>query len=760
MGLSVLTPLLLLVIFSLLQMHTIANKKSYVVYLGGHSHGQDPSLMDLDGVTNSHYGLLGSILGSNDKAKEAIFYSYTRHINGFAAILNEEEAALISKHPNVVSVFLNKGRRLHTTRSWDFLGLERDGVVPLGSIWQKARFGEDTIIGNLDTAFNPSFYINLKISSCFLLGGAHNYIFSFVFGLNQRALVMNGLVPSHQSGVEYVSMEIKTRVHCNRKLIGARYFNKGYAFYAGTLNSSFFTARDYDGHGSHTLSTAGGNFVPGASVFSHGNGTAKGGSPKARVAAYKVCWPPIYGLQCFDADIIAAFDAAISDGVHVLLVSLGGAPAEFLEDAISIGAFHAVKHGILVVGAAGNSGPDLGTVTNVSPWMLTVGASTIDQEFTSYVALGNKKHLKGASLSATGLPSQKFYPLISAADAKAANASATEALQCMPGMLDSRKVKGKILFCLRMNNERTVKGEQAALAGAVGMILANDELNGNDVLSETHLLLASHINFTDGKYAIAYINTTNLMSLQGLDIIAAYTKADGPTNLIFDMRRIPFNSQSGTSMSCPHVSGIAGLLKTLHPDWSPTAIKSAIMTTASTNDDNMEPMLDASYLKATPFAYGAGNVQPNHAMDPGLIYDLTIYDYLNFLCAHHYYKSQINLFSDKPYACPKSFSLADFNYPSIAVPNLSADSVIITRIVTNVGSPGTYRVRVKAPAGVWVTIKPRRMKFKVIGEKKKFKVILKPKVEGKPRGYVFGELVWSDGKHHVRSPLVVKHTEN
>ncbi|KAK4557311.1 hypothetical protein RGQ29_007181 [Quercus rubra] len=155
MGLSVLTPLLLLVIFSLLQMHTIANKKSYVVYLGGHSQGQDPSLMDLDGVTNSHYGLLGSILGSNDKAKEAIFYSYTRHINGFAAILNEEEAALISKHPNVVSVFLNKGRRLHTTRSWDFLGLERDGVVPLGSIWQKARFGEDTIIGNLDTGVWP-----------------------------------------------------------------------------------------------------------------------------------------------------------------------------------------------------------------------------------------------------------------------------------------------------------------------------------------------------------------------------------------------------------------------------------------------------------------------------------------------------------------------------------------------------------------------------------------------------------------------------
>lgn len=179
-----------------------------------------------------------------------------------------------------------------------------------------------------------------------------------------------------------------------RKLIGARYFNKGYANYAGTLNSTFNTARDHEGHGSHTLSTAGGNFVAGANVFGFGNGTAKGGSPKARVAAYKVCWPPIDKNECFDADIMAAFDAAISDGVDVLSVSLGGGPSDYFQDGISIGAFHAVKNGIVVVCSAGNSGPDAGTVSNVSPWILTVGASTIDREFANYVALGNKKHLK------------------------------------------------------------------------------------------------------------------------------------------------------------------------------------------------------------------------------------------------------------------------------------------------------------------------------------------------------------------------------
>ncbi|KAJ6401513.1 hypothetical protein OIU84_016840 [Salix udensis] len=87
--------------------------------------------------------------------KMLYFYSYTRHINGFAATLEDEVAAEIAKHPEVVSVFLNQGRKKHTTHSWSFLGLEKDGVVPSGSIWKKARFGEDTIIGNLDTGAWP-----------------------------------------------------------------------------------------------------------------------------------------------------------------------------------------------------------------------------------------------------------------------------------------------------------------------------------------------------------------------------------------------------------------------------------------------------------------------------------------------------------------------------------------------------------------------------------------------------------------------------
>lgn len=176
----------------------------------------------------------------------------------------------------------------------------------------------------------------------------------------------------------------------NRKLIGARTFYKGYEAYVGKLNVSFYTARDTIGHGSHTLSTAGGNFVQGVSVYGNGNGTAKGGSPKSHVSAYKVCWPS----GCSDADILAGFEAAISDGVDVLSVSLGVKTHNLFSDSISIGSFHAVANGIVVVASAGNSGPYLETVSNVAPWLFTVAASTIDRDFTSYVTLGNNKYFK------------------------------------------------------------------------------------------------------------------------------------------------------------------------------------------------------------------------------------------------------------------------------------------------------------------------------------------------------------------------------
>ncbi|XP_027368538.1 subtilisin-like protease Glyma18g48580 [Abrus precatorius] len=135
--------------------HSKAFFSSYIVYLGGHSHGPDPSPSDLVTATNSHYDLLASVLGSYEKAEEAIVYSYNKHINGFAAMLEEEEASEIAKKRNAVSVFLSEEHKLHTTRSWEFLGLEKDGIIPPDSAWKKARFGENTIIANIDSGILP-----------------------------------------------------------------------------------------------------------------------------------------------------------------------------------------------------------------------------------------------------------------------------------------------------------------------------------------------------------------------------------------------------------------------------------------------------------------------------------------------------------------------------------------------------------------------------------------------------------------------------
>lgn len=244
----------------------------------------------------------------------------------------------------------------------------------------------------------------------------------------------------------------------------------------------------------------------------------------------------------------------------------------------------------------------------------------------------------------------------------------------------------------------------------------------------------------------------------GVNIIAAFTGAIGATELPYDTRRIPYNIMSGTSMSCPHVAGVVGLLKTAHPDWSPSAIRSAIMTTARTRDNTANPMRDGSFKKATPFSYGSGHIRPNRAMDPGLVYDLSEDDYLDFLCSIGYNQTTIKRFFGTQYECSKSANLEDFNYPSISVPMISG-SVTLSRKLKNVGSPSNYAASVREPLGISVSVEPKILAFKKIGEEKSFKVTLKPKWSVAPDNYRFGELTWTDGKHYVRSPIVVNQAQ-
>lgn len=181
--------------------------------------------------------------------------------------------------------------------------------------------------------------------------------------------------------------------------------------------------------------------------------------------------------------------------------------------------------------------------------------------------------------------------------------------------------------------------------------------------------------------------------------------------------------------------------------------------TARIKENTGQPLLYSSLHKATPFAYGAGYIQPNRAVDPGLVYDLNITDYMNFLCGRGYNSSMIKLFYGKPYTCPKSFNLADMNYPSITIPRLDlGHSLNVTRTLTNVGSPGTYRALINATPQVIISVEPNILSFKEKGEKKEFRVAMTSRPLKKHKAhYLYGRLDWTDGKHHVRSPIVVKY---
>ncbi|XP_004492919.1 subtilisin-like protease Glyma18g48580 [Cicer arietinum] len=768
-------------------------KKCYIVYLGAHSHGPRPTSFELEIATNSHYDLLSSTLGSLEKAKGAMIYSYNKHINGFSALLEEEEAADIAKNRNVVSVFLSKSHKLQTTRSWEFLGLHRNGK---NTAWQKGRFGENSIIANIDTGVWPE-------SKSFSDKGY-------------------GPIPSKWRGGKACQIRQFGKLKknpCNRKLIGARFFSNAFEAYYGKLQPSLLTARDFVGHGTHTLSTAGGNFVPGASIFGIGNGTVKGGSPRARVATYKVCWSLTDVADCFGADVLAAIDQAISDGVDIISLSAAGQylvrPEDIFTDEVSIGAFHALSRNILLVASAGNDGPTLGSVVNVAPWVFTIAASTLDRDFSSTVTFGNNQQITGASLF-VNLPPNQAFSLILSTDAKFANASIRDALLCRPGTLDPSKVKGKIVSCLREGNIKSVaEGQEASSAGAKGLLLGNRRPQGRTTLSEPHVLSCvskpwkepnkttpaapersgshapiSDITSMDSKITsgttirfsrpktfygrkpaplMASFSSRGPNKIQpsilkpdvtapGVNILAAYSLFASASNLLSDNRRgFPFNVLQGTSMSCPHVAGIAGLIKTLHPNWSPAAIKSAIMTTATTQDNTNRPIQDASEKTlATPFAYGAGHVQPNLAIDPGLVYDLGLKDYLNFLCAYGYNQQLISALNfNGTFICSGSHSITDLNYPSITLPNLGLNVVNVTRTVTNVGPPSTYIAKAQLP-GYKIVVVPNSLSFKKTGEKKTFQVIVQATSVTPRRKYQFGDLQWTNGKHIVRSPITAQ----
>ncbi|KAI3921837.1 hypothetical protein MKX01_005526, partial [Papaver californicum] len=557
-------------------------------------------------------------------------------------------------------VFPNSKRSLHTTHSWDFMGLDKNEAMEISDYSTKNQ--ENVIIG----------FINSGIWSE-----------SPSFSDRNMPPVPSTWKGECQSGEKFNSSSCNSRRRRSHK------------------DGEFKSPRDSSGHGSHTASIAAGRYVMNMNFNGLAAGGARGGA--LLYLLYKSCWD----FGCYDVDLLAAFDDAVRVGVHIISLSLGPSSpqGDYFSDAISIGSLHATSHGILVASSVGNEG-NQGSATNLAPWLITVAASSTYRDFTSDVTLGDGSSYKGESLAL--FETNASTRIIAASEAYTGYFTPYQSSYCLESSLNSTKARGKVLVCRHAEStseSKLAKSKIVRDAGGSGMILI-DEVDKDVAIP--FVIPAVIVTSEIGDKSLSYINhtrspTTQIFSAKtvlgslpaprvtafslkgpnsltpeilkpdvmapGLNILAAWSPAIGKLN---------FNILSGTSMACPHIAGIVALTKAVYPSWPPSAIKSAIMTTAMVVDKNRRPLtVDPSGIKGTPFDYGAGFVNPTRILNPGLVYDAEDIGKKAFLCAIGYDDKSLQLISrDTNSICnhrPTTSTTAtasDLNYPSITVPNL------------------------------------------------------------------------------------------
>lgn len=696
-------------------------------------------------------------------------YNYRFALNGFAARMTAADAETLRRNSDVLNVWKNEIRYPQTDASPNYIGITESGEA-----WSKGHVGEDVVIGVVDTGVwpeHPSF-ADTPTPKKGNKGPAIPYLAPSGYTASGCDF---GNVAANPSDAPFA---------CNNKLVGARCYNSGQSSGPDHTNpcggdgiaqsgdaNTFQSARDDNGHGSHTASTSGGNNGVPAFIAGEFQGNVSGIAPRAHIAAYKVCWN---GGGCASADSAMAIDDAVADGVDVINFSIGGA-SNFFGSADDVAFLFAAADGVWVATSNGNDGPDAGTVGTPSgvPWITAVGATQDDGVFYNELVVNVPGSVAG---NYTAVEGGGDVTLADAGPITADMALVSNFYSCAAIPED---LTGKIALASRGVCSFSAKYNNAAAAGAVAIVVFNQGTPGRFdpiVMSApgttipgvmisfgdgASLAAESGLNATmDEANSVSAANRIAGFSSRGpnngaLDIIKPDVSAPGVAILAAGAGTNTFMSISGTSMASPHVAGAFALLKQAHPDWSAAEARSALMTTARNG-----LLKTFGTAPADPFDIGAGEILPSDAFDPGLAYDAGLFEYAAFSC-----ENNAPIFSDGSCAFLESIGIpsdgSDLNLPSIGIGEL-VGSQTITRTVNavyNNNGNKTFHVSVDAPPGIDVSVSPSTIKLRK-GNSASYEVTFTTTAGAALDEWAFGSLTWADddGNYAVRSPIAVRPT--
>jgi subtilisin family serine protease len=616
-------------------------------------------------------------------------HEYRYAVNGMALELSESEAANLANIPGVVEVRRERIEHLNTDAGPQWIGanaLWSGDVVGVG-----ATRGEGVVVGVIDTGINPS-------HPSFATTGGDGYTHTNPRGHSY------GLCATGQAT-------------CTSKLIGIY-----------DMTDEGTKGVDSVGHGSHVSGIIAGNAIssgiPGFTVTLQRN--VSGVAPHANLIMYKACKAPTTANPeggCEESDLVAAIDQATTDGVDVINYSIGGGNVDAFEllrtpssDAFAF--FQARTQGVVVVAAAGNEGPNPNTLDEPGnvPWIIGVANASHNRIFANSIGQFTGAANAPASIAGEGYTSG-YGPanIVYAGDFGNALCGTGDAENLEPtgasNPFAAGTFHGEIVICDRGIYARVEKGYNVKAAGAGGYILANTQSDGEAVISDNHYLPAVHIGFNEGQQLKGWVATsgTHNGTISGVSAVLNNSFGDilessssrGPygfsggilkpdvtapgTNILSSAQTgSGLALMTGTSMASPHVAGSAALILALHPDWSPSQVESALLTTALSGSVRKQ---DAVTL-GSPLDAGAGRVQPAAAALAGLYFPMSSADIRAADPTHGGDPRNLNRSGVEDEYC---FGQCNF-----------------TRTVTDMSGGGTWQVSVTATSGATITVTPNQ----------------------------------------------------